>query len=332
MTPLSQASTAPTGGARWRTWWLRRLERQDDWLLTHRNLYILPTRAGLMLGLTLLLLLLGSINYQLSLGYLLTFLLAGSTVSAMHLTHRNLRGLRLRLHAPAPVFAGMAATVDVVLHNPSRHPRHAVSLQWLDRHPITPLAAVTDASAQEDTLLALSCSAPHRGKHPLPALRVASRFPIGAFETWSWWRPAAQLLVYPAPETPAPPMPWNGATERPPKGTHSRNTWGDETAGLRPWRAGDPLKWVAWKQVARQPLADRWISRTFENAQRTELWLDAAHCGLSDQEARLSRLCAWVLQAHEQGLDYGLRLTSVQIPPGSGPAHRQRCLEALALC
>jgi uncharacterized protein (DUF58 family) len=49
-------------------------------------------------------------------------------------------------------------------------------------------------------------------------------------------------------------------------------------------------------------------------------------------EQKLSRLCAWVLQADQQGLDYGLRLPAVDIPPGSGEAHKRQCLEALALC
>ncbi|MBK9362478.1 MAG: hypothetical protein IPM99_15800 [Rubrivivax sp.] len=46
---------------------------------------------------TLLVLLLASINYQLNLGYLLTFLLAGSGLVSMHVTHNTLRRLTLRL-------------------------------------------------------------------------------------------------------------------------------------------------------------------------------------------------------------------------------------------
>ena len=61
-------------------WWEARLPRADTHELTQRNVYILPTRAGFMFALTLLTLLLASINYQLNLGYVLTFLLAGSGV------------------------------------------------------------------------------------------------------------------------------------------------------------------------------------------------------------------------------------------------------------
>ena len=63
--------------ARLRQWWQGRLTAADAVLLTQRNVYILPTRAGLMLALTLGVLLIASINYQLNLGYLFTFLLAG---------------------------------------------------------------------------------------------------------------------------------------------------------------------------------------------------------------------------------------------------------------
>jgi uncharacterized protein (DUF58 family) len=75
------------------------------------------------------------------------------------------------------------------------------------------------------------------------------------------------------------------------------------------------------------------------------LWLDLAHSGISGVsglvggtaasaialEQALSRLCAWVLLADKQGLQYGLRLAGQELPPGSGEAHRKNCLQALAL-
>src|SRR5207245_10859169 len=45
--------------------------------LSQRRVYILPTRHGLTFGGSLVLMLLGSINYSLSLRYVLTFLRAG---------------------------------------------------------------------------------------------------------------------------------------------------------------------------------------------------------------------------------------------------------------
>src|SRR3954466_2063940 len=89
---------------RFRQWWQARLPLSDTTTLTQRNVYILPTRPGFMLGATLVLLLVSSINYQLNLGYLLTFLLAGSGVVGMYVCHGTLRGLTMNLMAPDPQF------------------------------------------------------------------------------------------------------------------------------------------------------------------------------------------------------------------------------------
>jgi hypothetical protein len=83
--------------ARLRRWWLSRLPLTDRWTLGQRNVYILPTRAGLTFAATLIVMLLAALNYQLNLGYALTFLLAGAGLVSMHTTHGALRGLTLHL-------------------------------------------------------------------------------------------------------------------------------------------------------------------------------------------------------------------------------------------
>ncbi|HWJ05040.1 MAG TPA: hypothetical protein VNS57_04520, partial [Steroidobacteraceae bacterium] len=52
--------------------------------------------------------------------------------------------------------------------------------------------------------------------------------------------------------------------------------------------------------------------------------------GLGTEE-RLAQLCRWVLDAHERGEAFGLRLPNHTIDVNLGPAHRERCLNALAL-
>ena len=102
-----------------------------------------------------------------------------------------------------------------------------------------------------------------------------------------------------------------------------------EPDGLRAYRRGDALKTIVWKKAAK---TGELVSRDTQQAQRHELWLDFAHTGLTEPEARLSRLCAWVLAADRLGVDYGLRLPGLDIAPATGAAHRLACLEALALC
>ena len=57
MSVLAQLNPLAAVRRRFQTWWQARLPRKDSTTLTQRNVYILPTRPGLMLALTLLVLL-----------------------------------------------------------------------------------------------------------------------------------------------------------------------------------------------------------------------------------------------------------------------------------
>lgn len=304
-------------------WWQSRLPQTDTTTLTQRNVYILPTRAGLMLGVTLLVLLLASINYQLNLGYLLTFLLAGCALVAMHVSHATLRGLTLRLIAPDAVFMGATALFDIQVHNPGKWPRHAIELQVQGSSG----TAHTDVAAQASAKVQLGWQPPARGQHPLPMLVAQTLFPLGSFRVWTLWRPAAQVLVYPQPEAPAPPLPPSAAHGTRESPAPSRIAQG-EPDGLRAYRRGDALKMILWKKAAK---SGELVSRDSVLLQGRELLLTRALTQLTQPEAQLSRLCAWLLQAEQRGLRYGLQLGQSDIAPDAGPAHLQRCLRLLAL-
>lgn len=309
-------------------WWTARLPKQDALTLTQRNIYIVPTRAGLMFAATLVVLLVASINYQLNLGYVLTFLLAGSGAVSMHLTHNTLRGLHLHLRPPAPGFAGTPTALEVVLTAPPQgraRTRHGIGVR-VDLGPGDAWSWV-DVPAGGQTTARVSFIAGRRGWTDMPLLRVETRFPLGLFRAWTLWRPAARALIWPTPEAPAaalPPGQARGSGQQ-----ASRQLQGGETEGVRAYRRGDPLRMVVWKKVAR---AGEMVSRDTSAAVRHELWLDEIETGLSGREARLSRLASWVLEAERQGADYGLRIGGREWMPAQGDAHRLTCLEALALC
>lgn len=314
---------------RFRAWADKRQPRTDTLLLTQRNVYILPTRAGWMFALTLIVLLLASINYQLNLGYLLTFLLAGSGVVSMHLTHATLRGLTLHLKPVRPVFAGDQAVLDVVLTSPGAA-RFGIGLKisaaadttiaWFD------VPALGQAAAQ------VSFVPLTRGRQQAPAINAETRFPLGLFRAWTIWRPATTLLVYPPPERPAAPLPpflpraSSGGSNR------TRRSDGGEVESVRVYRRGDPPKLIAWKKAAKSlDAGGELVSRDTSAAAQLELWLDWQACGPLGTEHRLSRLTAWAIEARRLGADHGLRLPGIEIPLGDGEAQHRRCLEALAL-
>jgi len=306
-----------------RHWLENRLPLSDSHTLTQNNIYIVPTKAGLAFALTLLLMLVASINYQLNLGYLLTFLLAGSALVSIHLTHATLRGLTLRVKPPVPVFLGDSAELDIVLNNPGAA-RHGIGLAVRHARPFS--FAWCDVPAQGSATARVSFVPPRRGMSRLPTLMAETRFPLGLFRAWTIWRPSAMVLTYPRPEDPAAPLP----TTQPVPGASqaARTSDGGEFDGVRSYRRGDALRRVVWKKAAR---TGELVSRETTESNNRELWLSFENAALPDTEARLSRLTAWTLAAERRGLAFGLRIPGVELPPGQGDPQRRATLEALAL-
>ena len=312
---------------RFRAWWQARLRRTDTLLLTQRNIYIVPTRAGFMFAATLVTLLIASINYQLNLGYVLTFLLAGSGLVSMHLTHNTLRGLTLHLRATTPVFCGDAAVLEAVLASPGGA-RHGIGMRIESADDST--LTWVDVPAGGQATAHVSFLSAERGCHEVPTLSAETRFPLGLFRAWTVWRPSGMVLVYPRPERPAAALP--AARPVPGGPTQSRSTAGGEIEGIRAYRRGDPLKLVVWKKAAKaMATGGELVSRDTSVSAQRELWLDWHACGSLAPEERLSRLTAWVLAAEHANINYGVRLPGVDIARGQGEAHRRSCLEALAL-
>ncbi|RMX04129.1 DUF58 domain-containing protein [Corticibacter populi] len=312
---------------RFGNWFETRLPRTDHWVLTQHRIYVLPSPAGWFLALTALLLLIASINYQINLGFLFTFMLAGVGFISVLVAHGNLRGLQLQLRAPEAVFAGQPVPLHILLQHAGRRNRYAIVLR--SHGPAAPVLVDVPAGQAATATLALAAMA--RGRHLLPPITIETRYPIGAFRVWSIWRPASAVLVWPAPEPDAPPLPQSLAAGQ--AGAASARTQSFEMDGFRAYQRGDPIKTILWKKTATAMTTGSgdWVRRDPSQMHETQLWLDHAATGLSHPEAVLARLCAWVLEADQQGIAYGLKLPHTHIAPATGPAHRHQCLEALAL-
>ena len=291
-------------------------------VLVHRRVYIVPTRLGWMFGATLGILLTGSINYSLSLGFALTFLLAGMGLAGMVHTARNLARSAVSAGRAEPVFAGESAQFRLYLDGRSEFDRPAI----LARHLASGAQLVVDVAAGAVGEVVLPLPARRRGWLPLGRVMLETRFPLGLFRAWSYVEPDARCLVYPRPErAPLPPMspdPSAGAARAFAPGN-------DDFSGLRGYQLSDSPRHVAWKAVAR---TEDMLTKQFSGEAAAELWLDwqrlPAGFGL---EQRLSRLAGWVLEAEHSGARYGLRLPGLEVPLERGEGHRAACLQALAL-
>lgn len=284
--------------------------------LDRRRIYILPTRLGLIFAIFLLAMLIGSINYGLSLGYGLTFLLGGIAIVGILHTYKNLRGLRIADAGASPAFAGEEAVFHLEFDAPD--PRYALNLGG----GVTPV--LIDVEGMQRVNMRVHAS--RRGRLRPGRFVLSTVYPLGLFRAWSYLELDRAAIVYPRPSETAPallPAGEAGAGERP-----SARDGSDDFAGLRAWQPGDSPRQVAWKVAARSGLL---ATKRFGDVENGTLWLDWDSLAGLDVETRLSQLARWVLDAEGDGLVYGLRLPGCEIAPGKDMAHRRTCLEALAL-
>lgn len=291
--------------------------------LGQRRVFILPTRAGLLFALTLVVMLLGAINYSLALGHALVFLLAGLGITGMIHTFRNLHGLLITPGRCEPVFAGETAHFELTLGNDRKTPRLALELSG---EPGSTVEVYIDAGESSKT--AIPIISRQRGWLELPRVRLSTRYPLGLFVAWSYLQPSMRCLVYPRPiaSTLPPPSP------TPTGGEHRGDAGQEDFAGFRDRQPADSLRHVAWKASARDIGNRPLLIKQFAGGSQVELQLDWQ---LTDPalppETRLSLLAGWVLAAEAENCSYGLQLPDMMIAAGNGNDQRRRCLEALAL-
>lgn len=296
-------------------------------VLVMRRVFIVPTRPGLAFTGLLLVMLIGSINYTLGLGFALTFFTGACAVADMVLTAKNLALLRLAPGRAQPVFSGQEAQFELHVHNDTPADRYAILLGFL--HDGEPHHAV-DVPSGGSGGVQLAAATEGRGWLAAPRVRLITRFPLGLFRAWSYWQPDLRVLVYPAPEMEAPPLPVSGAASEDGVGTVGL----DNFAGIRSYRPGDPMRHLAWRQIARldPSLGGHLVTKHFEGGAVAEMVLDFADLPASlDLELRLSRMTRWVLEAEARALPYAFRCGHVDLPTGLGDAHQAACLQALAL-
>jgi uncharacterized protein (DUF58 family) len=302
--------------------WARKRQGTDSLATTleSRRIYILPTAVGLVFALMSFTMLLGSMNYNNNLSFVLTFLLTSLGFVSMHQCQRNLVGLELSFAGVEPVFAGQAAEFQVAITNHSKNHR-----PHLQVYIAGIVSDIDDLAAGESRVFNLEIPTRQRGRIRLDRFGVRTLFPFELFRAWAWLHMDLQGLVYPKPAALVPEPPPTQAAQ----GHRQHDARGEEDfAGLRKYSVGDSPRKVAWKAYAR---TGDLLSKQFSGADTSSQWFDFDMVAGSDTEERLSVLTRWIIDADRTQRDYGLRLPGAEFNPAHGAAHRHRCLEALAL-
>ena len=299
---------------------LTRLRRPEPLpiILDRRRIYTLPTGFGIAFALLLFVMLLGALNYGNNAAILLTCLLAATASGSLYFAFRNLAGLRvIGMRGVGDVHAGSTATVELrfapgLRDRPSLGCRHDESFAWF--------ALVSG----HDDAVRLHVAALQRGWWLPGRFAIATNYPLGLFNAWSWLNPDRPVLVFPRVEAEPPPLPYDSATN----GDHAATGSDEDYSGLRDYRPTDPPRRIAWKASAHR---DSLLIRESERRTGDALVLDYSALRGLDHESRISRLTAWVLAAESNQSAYALVIPDQRLEAALGPEHRGACLRALAL-
>ena len=300
--------------------------------LKRQRVYIFLSRHGLVFTVLLVVMLLGAVNYNNSMAYVLVFLLSSLFMVCMLHTYKNLRGLVINTTAPSAVFAGEIAYFPLLFDNRAGTTRIGLELgpypkgmsrkerKLKENHS---LLANLDSGQLAQELIPVTTI--KRGSLVLGRVRITSTYPLGLFRAWSYIPTSHKCIVYPKPlgtnELPF-------LTEFDLEEQSGNKTGADDFVGFRQYRQGDSIRNIDWKAVARE--RGLHIKR-FSGSGANKLILHWEHTShLADTEQRLSQLCKWVLEAEKQGHHYGLELPDSSLQPATGEGHKHQCLEKLA--
>lgn len=306
---------------RWRGWFRITKSIHNIATLNARQIYIIPTRWCVFYALMLLALLIGAINYTLSLAYIVTFLLASLANVAMLHTWRNLAYLQISVLSVKPVFAGELAEVNIQITELKNRPRYAICTHFIN-NPVNTQAI----EANENKHFTLLLNTSQRGYSNLPRMKLYTEFPLNLFHAWALVDSSFQVLVYPKPSDEQRPIP--NILDFNTRGDLFSQTGDEDFIGHKTYQIGDLPSKVDWKASSR---GIGMFSKQYSGEAAHILYLDWAHT-IGDVETRISQLTRWVIDAHAAQLSYGLILNNdARLSPDNSEAHYHACLKALAI-
>lgn len=316
----------------WLAWLKRRMPVLDEVRLHRRNIFILPSKFGGAFGVLNLLLFVLGVNYQNNLVIILSSFCFSLFMTTMLLCYQNMAGILIRPITRDEFVAGQLMNIECHLscaktnHSKTKHTKtnhtkikHGLIVNY--RHE--PISEVSSLPQQKTISVTLTQRA--RGVNRLPRLIIASVYPLGLFKAWANLEFEQDVTVFPES---IPYLEKLTAIEQS-DGAHSsrRTVSGDSFSGLAPYREGESLKRVAWKQVAQ---GKGLLTKQFEQTLGEPQWLDINDINAINIEKRLSHLAHLVNYFSGQNQPFGLRLGQSTLPVGQGNSHRHAALTLLA--
>lgn len=290
---------------------------------SQHRISIRPTGFGLAFLGVVIAVFLVSVHFSNNLAFALCFFLVGLAISSVWLTYTNLNHLDVTVLGGAPTFATQDLAFRIEVKNGTARPRWALELSAVGCASDQPFSI----GAQGNQTQVLSLPTQKRGWLEVQELGLSTRFPLGIFQACLKIKVPDHLqktVIYPRLTGEAPlPLP------KQPDGVRRVDQVGD-FSDVREYERGDSLASIAWKLSSKS--SGRLITKSFDGGEGVpQLWLAWDQVQLLGQEAALSQLATWVVQAQREGRAFGLSLPDGSMPIDTGERHVDKSLTTLAL-
>jgi uncharacterized protein (DUF58 family) len=304
--------------------------------------YLRVTREGRILIALELVLGLAAVNARINLLLLVFGMAMVVTLISGILSESSLRRLSVKVFVPSTAFANVPFPARVTLRNGKRRmPSYSLRLEiYFEGHDETLVSRsyVLKVPAGRSATLEHLVNIDARGRKVVRRVRVATRFPFGIFEKWSYLPVEAEVLMFPAVgRIPGRIIPTGDEYRHAGATKVLAKSGRDEFWGIREYREGDNPRHIHWRSAAR--LGKRMVKEYHrEESQNVCLLLDA-HVPPDRPELRerFERAVSFVatlsrdLVAQDFGVSFAAYGQSmVKLATGRGQRQGRQVLTALA--
>ncbi|MEM9444961.1 MAG: DUF58 domain-containing protein [Verrucomicrobiota bacterium] len=292
----------------------------------YRGIKVTFTPHGIFVAFISLFMLLAAINYSNNAAYFIFFLIVSvSFVSGLY-GFRSLWGLKVHLEGKAYAFAGSELHVKLSLSNENSEEKEFLECR-LGNVPLSQKSRIiAPLAARTSHIHELAIPAPDRGVIHFECIKIQSHYPLGFFSFEKEFSIDLECLIYPKLESallwPAPSVEMEDSDDE----------WspspGDSFAGHRPYTPGESQRHIDWKAYSR---GKGLLIKDYRGGAVSEICFDYNGLKALDVEAKLSQLASWVVQAHEDHVEFTVNLLDEKFPASRGESHYRSIMRALAL-
>lgn len=274
---------------RWQQWLTRKYPAQPGLCFDRHAIYVLPTKFGNLFFIVIFTLFIGSVNYQLSSGFFLTFLLVSIVMISAWIGHQNLNGVCFYAKPVKDTATNQVCLIPIQV-NYEKANCFAITLLLEDHSKSWP-------TLKSGQIIHMPYTFSKRGYHQVPRFRIETRFPFGLFVVWSYLTFDTHVYVYPQPKAPGFwPEPTFAAKQL------SNNEGDEEFYALKqsdnPWK--QPSR-ISWTTAAK---GYGWYEKQYTAPTRTLYFFSTQQVSRFPLEEGLKFISFWLIESEKRGYDY----------------------------